>query len=314
MQRIFDGLVRAQSQGNIVLSPHAALRGLLEVARDADERQQREILSFLGQRTTLQGLQQQLDRVERRLRSAGVGPVAEYQYLPKALRLFSYQGQLERRENRLISAIDVRLSGVPAADVNDVKARWTSFGDPPRSVPGVELQGRTWFGCSPEFHSAFWATENESDGLPAGLNQGRGLVAFSLPVNDGDEAVGKIPILPCGGGAVPNGAQNVNLRLLAPTFCAKSTFSLGETVPALASSLPVPVELHARLAFDRRGTFNFPEQALRSPRFLKDVGYPAEPAELVLARPFFVSVHDRESGALLYLAYVREAGSPDVCR
>ncbi len=82
---------------------------------------------------------------------------------------------------------------------------------------------------------------------------------------------------------------------------------------SLAAGSPA-TRLVSRLGFDTRGTFNHPEQSLPSPQTEHDVLRGTRQAELNLDEPFFVTIHDRETGSIIYVAWIREAGSAATCQ
>jgi hypothetical protein len=97
-------------------------------------------------------------------------------------------------------------------------------------------------------------------------------------------------------------------------FCAASSVELEPALglaPAAGSSATRVV---SRLGFDVRGTFNHPERSLPSPQAEHDVQRRLRPAALTLDDPFFVTVHDRETGSIIYVAWIREAGVAASCQ
>jgi hypothetical protein len=106
----------------------------------------------------------------------------------------------------------------------------------------------------------------------------------------------------------------VDLDFRAPAFCAESRLSLDELLaPELRRELPVPIKVQSRLEFDARGTFNRPPSALPSPSGGLDVERELEPRSLAISRPFFVMLHDPESGAIFYVAWIKDPGNSTNC-
>ena len=255
-------LLAAQPRGNIALSPHALVRGILALGARGDERQRAALRAFLGYSGAWGTLLREVDAAEARLVSSfasteGGVPASRVQYesliseLSHAASLAPFTTSLQSAFNRselartelgagrFVSLVDARIAGVPML-------------------------------ASPAFRAA------------------------------------QVPFGP--------GGRQVSLRFRAPTFCAATRFSLSTLAPELQRSLANELTLSARVAFDERGTINLPEQAVASPSFLNDLGQRNPRHELSFTHPFVVTVHDPVSGAIIYVAYVREPNGPSACR
>jgi hypothetical protein len=337
LQQTFARLLVTHPQGNVVLSPHQLVLGLFEAGVRGDERQRFQILRFLGYRGDWPRLADELARVSRvsvggtsaddQTRAirfeyeaivTGLGHAQTTESSVESLHSAFNQRELEqaRRERplaHLISLMDAQVAGVPMLTEPLFHPAKVAFGDHD-SVAGVQMSGGAWYGVSPDYKNAFWAAENDGpDTVPARM-EGRAVVAFSLPTSADLTAADRLPVLPCHGAGLPPGGAKVSLDFRAPTFCAYQKTALSSLAPELASQLATDVELRTRFAFDQRGTINLPERAVRSPSVLDQGAGRRTQHALHLDRPFFVTVHDRISGAILYVTYVREPTSLSDCQ
>ncbi len=317
LQAVFPRLLAARPQGNVVLSPHALVRGLMAVG-ERDEARRQAILKFLSFAGHWDDLVRELDSAEGRLTAERLGlypGVGDYVTAPAGetpAARFVYQSSVNESERGFRSVVDVQLAGVPMAGRPLAQPAWVDF-EGRGQVPAMRMRRGAWFGGSADFSSAFWAAENDGeDTVPARL-EGRAVVTLALATHD-DAPPERLPVLPCAGGTLPEQGREVLLDLRAPTFCAKTSFALSAIDPPLAKRLAADVQLQARMAFDQRATVNLPKRTSASPGLIWDVGRHLPQYDFPLSRPFYATVHDRGSGALLYVAYIREPGAATACR
>ncbi len=338
-QQVLDRAL-LQAHGNVVLSPHAIVRALFVLGTRGDERQRQQILDFFGFRDGWQELSNLLAgtyadvtwgadapdldalRAGRLRYESIVEPLAEEPAESEPWNAGPIHSEFNRRElararvarthHGLISLFDAQVAGVPMLGEPLFRRTTLPFAGRP-AVSGVAMRLGASYGVSPAFSSAFWPAQSDGpDTVPARL-EGGVVVTFSLPSGEGRVALEQLPVLPCGGGGLPPKSAAVALDFRAPTFCARSDNALSDLAPELHAALGVDVALRARLAFDERGTLNLPPRPLRSPGFLQDMGTGHPAHELHLERPFFVTVHDRSSGVILYVAHVRTPSDVSAC-
>lgn len=312
LETVFPRLIEANPQGNVVLAPHALASTMAAMGGGQAP------ASPYG-KTSWKELKDADAATGDPVRHDGVsGPSSEKQKRPAApagsdfIRSELALARKSESKDAWLSLFDAQVAGVPMVTRSVFKPAQVEFGGN-LAVAGAEMSFGAQYGVSQHFRSAFWSATSREDWLPAAVGDGV-IVTFSLPINEADAPPLRLPGLPCGGGVLPADSRKVEVDFRVPTFCARSRGSLANVAPEVGSSLSADVLFSARLAFDARGTVNLPPYAVRSPALLRDYDAPRTAHELHLDRPFFVTVHDRSTGAILYVAYVREANDVNACR
>jgi hypothetical protein len=330
LARVFPELLERQPRGNVVFSPHAATLALVGLAWQREGAERQRLMSVFGAGVSLERLNVELARAEERLKGP---PLPDWPEVGQVRPVhFDYESSLSwasngleaepashafvqraltnaRREQWSLVTADAIVAGVPWAGA--VRTEQRPFAGTPtpflRSVRGPAL------GCSDQFDSAAWPAEHlRGDSIPVANPEGRAYVSFARPKRFPASPVA-IPALPCHGGELAPRGATIELDFAAPAFCAVSSVELE---PALGLATPAgssATRVVSRLGFDLRGTFNHPERSLPSPQTEHDVQRALRPAALTLEEPFFVTVHDRETGSIIYVAWIREAGVVASC-
>lgn len=312
LETVFPKLIAANPQGNVVLAPHAlastlaAMNGGQPAASPYGKTSWRELKDA------------DADKGDP-VRHDGVsGPSSDKHKRPAAPAgsdfIRNELGLARKLESKgaWLSLFDAQVAGVPMVTRSLFKPGPVEFAGN-LAAPGAQMSFGAQYGVSTHFRSVFWNATSREDWLPASVGDGV-VVTFSLPINEADAPPLRLPGLPCGGGVLPDDSRKVEVDFRVPTFCARSRGSLANIAPDAGASPSADVLFSARLAFDARGTINLPPYAVRSPSLLRDYDAQRTAHELHLDRPFFVTVHDRASGAILYVAYVREANDVKACR
>lgn len=311
IENVLPRLIAASPQGNVVLSPHTLASALAAMQSGKPSASGEWVDLEDAKPDTLQATPFRLESV--------IGPSAKQKpgrAKAKPSGSAFIRNELEQARKSLepatwVALFDAQVAGVPTVSRSLFRPAQVEFSEH-LSVPGTSMTFGAHYGVSAHFRSAFWSATSREGVIPAPLDEDV-VVTFSQPINEADAPPVRLPVLPCSGGGLPAGSYRVALDLRVPTFCARTRVALADVAPDLRATLPADLLISARLGFDARGTINLPPHVARSPGVLKESDWRQAHHELYLDRPFFVTVHERGSGHILYVAYVREANDVNGC-